>query len=83
MKNKYLPAVRIIKTESRFKSFCIAILFQKQPYIAGCNDKEELTSTAQPKTLTEKQSLNLRGSVKCLKFIKRPGWEQAARFQKE
>ena len=69
MKNKYLPAVWIIKTGSRFKSFCIAILFRKQPYIAGCNVKEELTSTALPKTLTEKQSLNLRGSVKCLKSL--------------
>ena len=83
MKNKYLPAVWIIETGNRFKSFCIAILFQKQPYIAGCNDKGEPTSTAQPKILTEKQSLNLRGSAKCLKFIKRPGWEQAARLQKK
>ena len=32
MKNKYLPAVWIIETGNRFKSFCIAILFQKQPY---------------------------------------------------
>ena len=54
MKNKYLPAVRIIKTENQFRSFCVAIPFQNQHYIVGYNCKKERTNTA----LTEKQYLN-------------------------
>ncbi|UKI13584.1 MAG: hypothetical protein L6V84_07810 [Oscillospiraceae bacterium] len=57
-KNKYLPAVRIIKNGKSVQELlhCYSIS-KKQPYIAGCNGKGEPTSTAQPKTLTEKNNL--------------------------